>query len=103
MSKMVDSIEGVVDVKIPKGLIALFTLILLLLGAFASVIATGSSMNSDIEHIQLKQIDNIETISELENKVITIEKHIVETETKLTHLNNDIGVIKTDVKEILKK
>jgi uncharacterized membrane protein len=91
------------DVVITKGMLALITVVMLLIGAIATVVATGSTINSDLQYLKQEQVLNKNTISILEEKITACEKHIVSADVYLEQIRTDILTIKLDIKEMLRK
>lgn len=91
------------DYVIPRGMLALITVVMILIGAVTTVAATGTTITADIEYLKQKQTEDTVAFARLEEKIITCEKHIVSTDLRLGQIRTDLGEIKTDVKEMLRK
>jgi hypothetical protein len=91
------------DYIIPRGTLALITVVMLLIGAIATVTITGSTITSDIKYLRQKQDSDHDRITQIEDKITTCEIHVVSTNVRLGQITTDLGEIKTDVKEMLRK
>lgn len=91
------------DYVLSRGMLALITVVMILIGAISTVAATGTTFSNDIDYLKKQQAEDTVALARLEEKITICEKHTISTDVRLGQIKADLGEIKTDVKEMLRK